>query len=111
MFIYTLCPTCIDSGRRSDGLGSGSAGGKHLLELGQYFVFEVDVELPDITELSEGQAAVSLEIVHARNPVVLHRRLLVFGVFAAIALDFDDEVQGIIVTIVYLQNDVRDIGR
>src|SRR3546814_13810906 len=83
MFIYTLCPTCIDSGRRSDGLGSGSAGGKHLLELGQYFVFEVDVELPDITELSEGPAAVSLEIVHARNPVVLHRRLLVFGVFAA----------------------------
>src|SRR3546814_12122825 len=94
MFIYTLCPTCIDSGRRSDGLGSGSAGGKHLLELGQYFVFEVDVELPDITELSEGPAAVSLEIVHARNPVVLHRRLLVFGVFAAIALDFDDEEIG-----------------
>src|SRR3546814_8233120 len=62
-----------------------------------------------ITELSEGPAAVSLEIVHARNPVVLHRRLLVFGVFAAIALDFDDEVQGIIVAIVYLHNEVRAI--
>src|SRR5439155_11816815 len=72
---------------------------------------EVSLDLVNLSELSEGPAAVSFEIVHTGDPIDVHSRLLFLRVFAAVALDLDDQVQQIIVAMAVINqhDEVRQV--
>ena len=58
---------------------------EHLVELGFNLRLKVGFHGVDIAELGEGPAAVRLEVVHAGDPVGVHRRFLLLGILAAVA--------------------------
>ena len=53
-------------------------------------LLEVRGNIIDAGKLGEGPATILARSVDARQPVGLHRTLLLFGVFATVTLDFDD---------------------
>ena len=83
----------------------------HLAEYRLHFGLKFRLNLIYICELGKSPAAVATVIVHTGHPVGVHSRLLLFGVFSAIALDLDDKMQQVIfATAIINQNDkVRDV--
>ena len=67
-----------------------------VVERGIQCGFEVSFHFVHVCELGEGPAAVGAQSVDARYPVGVHGGFFVFGVFSAITLDFDDQVQGVV---------------
>ena len=61
-------------------------------------------------ELGEGPASVLAQGVDAGQPVGFHRVVLLPYVFTPVALDFHDEVQRTVLTVVHLNDEVGDIG-
>ena len=72
--------------------GSGNHLGETLGDLG----LEVGFDFEEFGEFAESPATVDLEVIHAGDPVDLHRGLLVLGLFAAVTLDLDDQVQQVV---------------
>src|SRR5437660_2184941 len=64
----------------------------HLVELAFQLRLEVRLDQIRVPELGEGPAAVRADVVHARDPVGVHGRLLLFGVLAAVALGLDKQL-------------------
>jgi len=69
----------------------------HLVKLG----FEIGFDLVDFGELGKGPAPEPAEIVHTGNPVGSHGRLLFLGVFAPIAFDLNNQMQRVVLPVVY----------
>ena len=59
----------------------------------------------DVGELGKGPAAVAAVIVHAGHPIDVHSGFLLFGVLPSIALDFDDEMQEIVLSMAIVDED------
>ena len=59
----------------------------------------------DLGELGKGPAAILPEVVHTGNPVGVHGGFLFLGVFAPIALDLDDQVQGVVLAVAIIHQD------
>lgn len=68
----------------------------HLAEFALNLLGEVGLDLINLPELRERPATVVSGVVDAGNPVGFHRLLLLFSVFAAVALDLDDGMQKIV---------------
>jgi hypothetical protein len=81
----------------------------HLVKLGFDLRFEVGFDLVNLGKLSKRPAAVLFEVVHAGHPVSIHRCFFVFGVFTAVAFDFDNQVQLVVITVTVVHPD-NEIG-
>ena len=66
---------------------------EHLFEADFDQIAESLLHFLDVAKLGEGPSAVSVEPVHAGDPIVLHRHFLVFCVLSAVALDLDDQLE------------------
>jgi hypothetical protein len=77
----------------------------HLVELTFDLGLEGGFDLVDIAEFREGPATVGAEVVHAGDPVGVHRGLLVLGILAPVALDLDNEVQRVVVAMAIIHQD------
>lgn len=71
----------------------------HFVELAFDLGLEVGLNLVHLGELGERPAAISAEMVHAGNPVGVHRGFLFHRVLAPVALDLDHEIQQVVVAV------------
>lgn len=74
----------------------GYNGSYHAVKFRFDLFGEVGLHLEYIGELGKGPATVLLEVVHAGHPVGVHGGFFLLGVFAAIALDLDNELKQVI---------------
>jgi hypothetical protein len=86
--------------------------GRDLVEGGVDVVGEVGVHGEGLGDFEEGPAAVGLEVVDAGDPVGVHGEGFLLRVLAAEALDLDDEVERIFlsVAVVDFQDEVREVA-
>ena len=83
----------------------------HFVELGFDLRFEVGLNLVDLGEFSERPTPVFARIVHSRHSVSVHRGLFFFGVFAEVALNFNNQMKQIVfaMPIVHKDNEVGSV--
>ena len=62
---------------------------KFAFDLGR----EIGFDLINLGELGKRPAAILSGVVHAGNPIGVHRGFFLLGVFAPVAFDFDNQVQ------------------
>ena len=73
--------------------------GEHTGELILNTRCELRLDLVDLPEFREGPPTVGPSIVDAGYPIGLHGALLLFGILAAVALDFDDKVEQVLFSV------------
>lgn len=66
----------------------------HLVERSLDPGLEVDLDLVEFGELSEGPATILAMVIHSRHPVGFHSLFVCLGIFAPVALDFDNQDMG-----------------
>jgi hypothetical protein len=80
----------------------------HFVEFSFNFSFKIRSDLVDIGELGKGPAAIFAKVVYTGHPVGLHGRLLFLGVFTPIAFDLNNQVQRVVLPVVYLAAEFID---
>ena len=83
----------------------------HLVKLGFDLGREVGLHLVNFGEFGERPSAIAFEVVHTGYLVNLHGVLLLLGILAPVAFDFDDQVQQIVIAmaVINVHDEVRQV--
>ena len=85
---------------------------ERLVELFEDEVGKISIHGIGLSDFKEGPAAKFLKLVDAGNPVGAHGFGFDLGIFATVALDFDNEIEGVIgaFAVVDFQQEIWDVA-